>query len=149
MLDELEEFISEKVTNVPNNIFAARATLRKISIPNAVTVNAYNAFGCTALYYVDFGSPTNKLNNCFIGSHNLRTIILRRTDAIVELHSKITGNCNNLLNGVTKIYVPRALIADYQANGNWSQFAAQFQPLEDYTVDGTAAGVFDESRVVE
>ena len=45
------------------------------------------------------------------------------------------------------IYVPRDLIASYEAATNWSTFAGRYRALEDYTVDGTITGAFDDTRL--
>lgn len=44
--------------------------------------------------------------------------------------------------GTGYIYVPRDLIATYEAATNWSTYAGQFRALEDYTDDGTTSGEF-------
>lgn len=45
------------------------------------------------------------------------------------------------------IYVPSALIEEYKAATNWSNYATQFRALEDYTVDGTTTGELDPTKI--
>ena len=146
MLNEITEFSSNKPVSLKSNLFQHITSIVKISVPNATRIDGYNFYGCTGLTYLDVGKP-DSLANVFIGSHKMETIILRKSDSITTLNSSITSNSKNLLDGVTLIYVPRALIDTYKTSTNWSLFANQFRVLEDYTVDGTVTGAFDESKL--
>lgn len=142
----LEEFSTEKEFTYKNNFFMKISSIKKISVPNAKGNSNYNFYGCVKLEYADIGKATS-IQNAFYGCHNLKTIIIRKSDSITELRNSIGSNSNNLLNGITLIYVPRSLIEDYKAATNWTVFANQFRALEDYTVDGTITGKFDESKI--
>ena len=52
-----------------------------------------------------------------------------------------------IASGTGYIYVPAALVDSYKAATNWSNFAAQFRALEDYTVDGTTTGALDPTKI--
>lgn len=146
ILNTITEFSSDKPVTLKSNLFQHITSILKISVPNATKIDGYNFYGCTGLTYLDIGKPAS-LTNVFIGSHKMETIILRKSDSITTLNSSITSNSKNLLDGVTLIYVPRTLIDTYKTATNWSPFANQFRVLEDYTVDGTIDGAFDESKI--
>lgn len=45
------------------------------------------------------------------------------------------------------IYVPSALVTNYQSGSNWSNYADRIRPLEQYTVDGTTTGALDPNKI--
>jgi hypothetical protein len=100
----------------------------------------YGFVSCTHLQYADLGT-ISACSMSFNGSTNLSALVLRYT-SVCTLSS--TNNLGNTLiaSGTGYIYVPRDLVATYQAATNWSTYSAQFRALEDYTDDGTITGEF-------
>jgi hypothetical protein len=105
--------------------FSEDSALTRVSLPNAIGSTAYNVCqNCYALEYADFGSIDTLNGNSFRNNYVLQTLILRRT-SLVNLGNNPSSSFYNTpflgyndLSG--KIYVPQALISDYQTATNWS-----------------------------
>lgn len=93
---------------------------------------------CTKLAAVDlYGSESNLINaQCFYQCSALKTLIIRRSNGICQLgnpnHFSRTPFTSDGTGGT--LYVPQALIADYQAATNWSTILGyannQILPIE-------------------
>lgn len=104
--------------------------------------------GCSSLEVLDFTWLTGIAGTwAYDGDNALRTLILRRTDAVIPCN-----NANNLppvfRNGGAggEIYVPSSLIESYKTATNWSTafawgtitfIAIEGSQYEDYYADGT------------
>lgn len=79
-------------------------------------------YGDTKLEMVDIGFCQSIGGNAFYNATKIRTIIMRRTDAIVTLPNWNTNTMNGIYNNPTEstIYVPNDLISTYQTATNWS-----------------------------
>jgi hypothetical protein len=99
-----------------------------------------------SLKYAEFGSLTSiKGNYNFQGVH-LKALIIR-TSTMCTMQDASTFKESSIASGTGYIYVPRALVDSYKAATNWSTFSTQLRALEDYTVDGTATGELDETKI--
>jgi hypothetical protein len=94
----------------------------------------------------DFSKVTTIGTYAFRNCSNLIALILRLTDKIATLSNTNTFNNSAIANGTGYIYVPSALLSDYQAATNWNTYSAQFRVLEDYTIDGTITGALDLNK---
>lgn len=105
--------------------------------------------GCTKLATADFGSVTSIGSYAFRTCSALTKLILRNESQVCALDNKnaLTGTQIRAGTDSGYIYVPAALIEEYKAATNWSNFATQFRALEDYTVDGTTTGELDASKI--
>lgn len=154
ILNEVTVFHMNEVCTIPTHCFNGCSNLVKFSAPNAINCGDYVFYGCGNLGYVDLGNITALRIAMLNGNHKVNTVILRNT-TLVTLNGTF-GNSFSISNdnyvvGGTKyycyFYVPRALIEDYKVATNWSTYAHRLRPLEDYTVDGTIDGAFDESKI--
>ena len=66
------------------------------------------------------------------GAASLKTLILRRSDAIVPLTYVAYIQDTLIASGEGYVYVPAALIEEYKAATNWAAYADQFRAIEDY-----------------
>jgi hypothetical protein len=110
------------------------------------------AYHCYSLKEIDLSALTkiNYSSQVFNNCAALESLILRKSDAIVELSSAGVFNSKDGIGaGTAYIYVPAALIEEYKSATNWSTYAPQFRALEDYTVDGTITGELDETKIAE
>lgn len=127
---ELEEMVFPKLTEVPYNGFREFKGLVK----------------------ADFWSLKAIYSNGFYQCANLETLIIRST-TLCTVAAGTVFSASKIASGTGYIYVPRALLSDtddtkdYRRATNWSAFSNQFRALEDYTVDGTATGALDESKI--
>lgn len=127
--------------------FANCQNLTTIKLPRLAPAAgaAYIFQKCTKLTSVDMGS--NTINggaigqNVFTDCSALKALVLRhKTINSMNVTNAFTNT--PIASGTGYIYVPRDLVATYQAATNWSTYSAQFRALEDYTDDGTITGEF-------
>lgn len=139
-----------KLKSVPLNGFGQCGNLVKAELPSCTSLDN-NAFGASyKLEYLDILGGSI-FGNFFGVMSNFRTFIIRQTSGPASLSSSAyILDRTPFANGEGYIYVPRALIDDYKAATNWSNIASRydcFRALEDYTVDGTTTGKFDETKI--
>ena len=108
------------------------------------------------------GQIANLPKGLFKTCNSLKAVILLKETIVTmenidvfqnayHYHGTVNGTYNpdGLQDGY--VYVPRALIASYQTATNWATLYTThpnvFRALEDYTVDGTITGEFDESKI--
>lgn len=137
-------------------VFAECTSLKKANIPLLENIGSYyypGFFeGCSSLEKLDFKNAKRTGRNTFAGCTSLKTLILRKTDAICIAQGAVFYN-TPIANGTGYIYVPRALLSDtdetkdYRRATNWATYAEQFRALEDFTVDGTTTGELDETKI--
>lgn len=169
----LEKVVAPNATEVGRYVFSKCSSLEYIELPNVTSIaensfsgiendgTTYNditlrlpnvtliprsAFSYSNVRVVDLRDVTLISSYSFVKCYKLIAIIIRNTSGIPT-----TGLPGDVFQGLdtTKffIYVPSALLADYQAATNWSVLADQFRALEDYTVDGTTTGELDETKI--
>lgn len=105
------------------------ANLERVEFPNcAKNVGAsYKSMGSSCFYgdtkleFADLGFCQSIGSNGFYNCGNLRTLVLRRTDAVVTLNAWNSNTIKGIYNNPTEstIYVPQALISTYQTATNW------------------------------
>lgn len=105
------------------------ANLERVEFPNcAKNVGAsYKSMGSSCFYgdtkleFADLGFCVAIGANGFYNCGNLRTLVLRRTDAVVTLNAWNSNTIKGIYNNPTEstIYVPQALISTYQTATNW------------------------------
>ena len=135
------------VTSIGNNSFRAQGYLKSATFPKATSTSSEAMRNCTALEYVDLPVISSFGTYTFYDCTSLKTLIIRNTSKVVAI-----GNINIITNTAIKngtgyVYVPSALVANYQSATNWSTVASQIRAIEDYTVDGTITGEFDFSKI--
>ena len=141
------------------NQFQECSELVNINIPKVTTLGSgYTFYSCYKLSILDLPMVTSLPSSVFSSCYVLRALLLRRDSVVTGSASSAFSHCYRFLGTVNSkhnpdglrdgyIYVPRALIEDYKVATNWSTFPDQFRALEDYTVDGTTTGAFDESKI--
>lgn len=140
--------INFPVANTINNsAFSTCSSLTSVVFPSVTKINNAAFDACSKLKTADFWVVTSIAWAAFNSCSALDALILRNTNQVCSLSSK--GNLNGTLiaSGSGYIYVPSALIDSYKAATNWSDFAAQFRALEDYTVDGATTGELDSTKI--
>lgn len=158
---ELVNINLPSLTKIDRNAFERCTALKKITLPsllqitNSISYNGnVNTFAnCTLLEYADLAYVSQILANCFLNDSKLTTVILRKDSVVSLANVNAFGSTKYATNGAggAYVYVPRDLISTYQAATNWATLYAahsdMFRALEDYTVDGTTTGDFDESKL--
>lgn len=104
-----------------------------------------------------YSSSTSNSYRMSYGCYSLKAFIIRSFGENYVLDSQAFSNCYHILGTVNStynpngdkdgyIYVPRAMISVLSETTNWSTLSSQFRALEDYTIDGTTTGIFDEGK---
>lgn len=120
-------------TKSMGTLLAFPAGVTTFTTPEDVTVIGKEAFyGNKDLTKIDLLENVSTIGeSAFASCSALTALILRRQSAIVSAGETVLGTISS--SGVSwYIYVPSALLATYQANENWSTYAAQFRAIEDY-----------------
>ena len=120
------------VTELVGGFIPRDTGLKKMAFHSFVTISATYCLQTCKVYdfYKGFKSTTsNVFGAC-------TAVVIRNTDSLSVLGSyESYWNC--------KILVPSVLLEEYKAGTNWSSYANQIFPVEDYTLDGTVMGELD------
>lgn len=144
--DYLREVNCPNVTAINSYAFRSCESLEQIKLPNAETIGAYAFNSCTKLSVADIGNAKSLASLAFASCSKLKALVLRGNQ-ICSIAAN-TFNATAIKNGTGYVYVPRTLVDAYKkTDTNWSAYAAQIRPLEDYTVDGTTAGELDHDKI--
>ena len=106
--------------------------------------------------YYKIRSASNSSKWC-AGCKSLKALIIRWFASPFALASDAFDDCYHLNGTVDStynpeglkdcyIYIPRNQISLLEQSTYWSPYASQFRALEDYTVDGTITGEFDDAK---
>ena len=128
------------VTKINNYSFQYCYALQSVCLPIVTSVGSSAFAGCNSLYIVDIPVVTKFWKWAFSNCSALEALLLRSADSVSELVNADALNNTRIASGTGYIYVPAALVDSYKAATKWSNYAAQFRALEDYTVDGTITG---------
>ena len=151
--------IPDNITAINAYVFYNCSALTTITIPDSVTSIGDAAFAyCLNLTNINFGDNSQlqsidgyAFNHCenlttitipqnvtSIGSYafsycpSFTSLILPRSSSIVSLGHARSFNGTPIASGTGYIYVPQALLSEYQSATNWSTYSAQFRAIEDY-----------------
>ncbi len=143
-----------KAETIANSAFTGCPSLVSICFPAAKTVGGAvfyhgGTLACVKLTTVDLPvveaiAHCNFVRRC----DSLKSLIIRNTERVCSLNGFYATDSSLSVNGGPPwIYVPAALKDSYMSATNWSNYAASFRSLEDYTVDGTTTGALDETKI--
>lgn len=124
-------FGAPNVTAISSYAFYGCSSLLEISFQQISSVPGTCFYQCTKLVKADFGPRCKTLNGSSLAyCSKLETLILRYTDGVVAIATNTFSGAN--FDGY--VYVPAALLADYEANSSWGSYApnAKFRAIEDY-----------------
>lgn len=127
--------------------------LTKIILPNIIEILDESVRNHSQLKLIYLGKINTIRGKSLALDSSLITIILPKSIVCSLASVNAFEGTKYATNGAggAYIYVPRDLISSYQAATNWATLYAahpdMFRPLEDYTVDGTTTGEFDEALI--
>ena len=152
-LTDLEE---DGITTLRAYALRGRTALQSVNFPNLKTINTYGMSYCTGLTSVEIPAVTSIGTHAFRNDTGLTTLDLSGSSAVI-IDSDAFNGCSNLTHLVIRsttrrstlgnisalkdtkiwfgeggIYVPSSLLNDYKSASNWSNFADNIYPLEDY-----------------
>ena len=138
---------SPLITRIGHHAFCNCKVLATADFPLVTSIGANAFYMCSKLTTMDYPLITSIGNYAFYNCTNLTALILRNTDNVCTLSNTNAFTSTPIKSGTGYIYVPSALVADYQKATNWLTYSAQFRALEDYTVDGTITGALDPEKI--
>lgn len=142
------ELCLPELVSITNTYTFSECGMTSVTLPKCTNLGARHTFSyCPNLSRVDLFVVQTLDAETFLSSKNLSTVIIRNTETVCSLGNTDALAGTPVASGAGYIYVPSALLADYQAATNWSTYADQFRALEDYTVDGTTTGELDETKI--
>ena len=127
----ITSFNAPKVTSLNSYAFYGCSGLIGVNFPAATSVGGTCFYQCTKLVRADFGAKCKTLNGSALAyCSKLETLILRYTEGVVSIATNTFSGAN--FDGY--VYVPAALLADYEANESWASYTtgAKFRTIEDY-----------------
>lgn len=128
--DSLPSIKLPPVTSIKTNTFSSCYSLKDVYLPPCVTTINNNAFNtCYGLTNITLPESLATLNKAFSYSTNLESVIITREDAVTTASASDLFALNTKIEkGEGHIYVPDALLTDYQAATNWTKYSAQMVP---------------------
>jgi hypothetical protein len=146
---KLETVDLPNVKEMGGSVFSGCSSLKRyVSHSNCHINGSYNFQSCTALEYFEAKHSFNFQSGTFSNCQSLKTIVLRDNKSTSYSMSNIDALKNTpIANGTGYFYVKRDIIEVLKTKTNFVNYASQFRVLEDYTVDGTADGELDPSKI--
>lgn len=119
-----------EATSIGNYAFDGCIGLTSVNIPRVTSLGIYSFRGCNRIKEIDLDAVSEPISiYTFDGCSSLYTLILREP-SIVDLTVSSAFTNTPIANGVGYIYVPSALVADYQAHAYWGAYG--IRAIEDY-----------------
>lgn len=130
------------VTTVGRSAFSGCESLTQLVLPNVTEVQdeAFRLENWDSPVVIDLPKATSFGERPFPIYTNAH-ILLRNQSVAVANSVLDDGEFEGY------IYVPRSLADSYKSAQYWSDLASRVRALEDYTVDGTATGELDTSKI--
>lgn len=140
-------------TTIGTSAFHNANKLTEVYVPSVTKLETSAFQLAKSLTWLDFPALSRISTNSFRYAERLKTIVLRKSDAVCTL-----DNTSAFLNGRFAsggaggvLLVPGALVTAYTEATNWSAIYGygtnRFLALEDYTLDGTLTGEIDWDQV--
>ena len=159
----LTEIEDDRVKEVGAYAFNGNSKIESISFPNATKAGFYCCYGARNLTYANLPKAKSVSAYCFADANlsyydtiatviyekafrnnaNLQHLFLRHTDTVCKLGNINAFEGTPFVKTFGYAYVPRDLLESYPSATNWSGLYAQWDAIEDYTVDGTITGEID------
>jgi len=126
-----EVYLPALTDAIGGSVFSNCPKLQWVEMPRyAGRNNGYFFFNNPQLVFVDFGYAERVCSKAFRKCTRLGDLILRRE----ELTTLVNGNAFDAIQWTVKIYVPEALIREYENATNWCVLCAygvvSFHPIE-------------------
>ena len=128
----IEECNTPNVQSVGSSTFQGCTYLKKVYFPNNNSAVSSTAFaGCVSMTYAHIGRTPMINNYAFQNCSALKTIIITST-SIPSLSTKDVFTGTPIIDGTGYIYVLDELVESYKSSTNWSIYASQIKPLNEY-----------------
>lgn len=129
----LKEINAPNAMSLGDRSISICQNITRVEFPELTEVPGYAFYGDYALTYADFPKVGSIGANAFYRCA-LKTLILRKADAIVTLAATSAFTGSGIANGTGFVYVPDDLVEQYKVATNWSTYASQIKPLSELEV---------------
>lgn len=121
----LEEFNDDVLATIRGSAFQLYRTLKSVNLPNVIEIKSTAFQNCSNLTTVQLAKATSIGGSAFQYCGSLKTLVLRNP-TVVTLSSTSVFNYSafSASKGGGTVYVPQALITEYQNATNWSTLYA-------------------------
>ena len=126
----LKEINAPNATSLGERSISICQDLTRAEFPKLTAIQGYTFYGDYALTYADFPKVGSIGASAFYRCA-LKTLILRKADAIVTLAATSAFTGSGIANGTGYIYVPDNLVEQYKTAANWATYASQIKPISD------------------
>ena len=131
----LQDCTSLETVHLPNlsnlgiRCFMNCTKIEELVFPKVSSASTYVFYGCSALKKCDLHAVKYIGNISFQNCKSLKALIIR-TNSLCTLAGSAVFTGSGIESGTGCIYVPSALLEEYQSATNWSVYADQFQAIE-------------------
>ena len=130
---QLESISGSNITYIGDLALYHCNKLSSLNCPKLAGLGSYALRDCSLLTTLDMFGGNRIWDGAFQGCTQLTTLILRNTSNITYLNNGATVFVDTpIASGTGYIYVPRALLSQYQNNVTWSTLTSQLRAIEDY-----------------
>ena len=120
--------------------FGGCKSLKNVSVPKITSINGNVFEGCTSLEKLDFSDVFTHIYyyKNFAGCTSLKTVILRKSDAVVDINGTDHFTNTPIASGTGYIYVADDLVDTYKSATNWCTFAAQIKGISELPTEASS-----------
>lgn len=118
-------------TSCGNSSFEQCKALVNIDLPKVSTLGMSMFSGCNKLKVIKLGGNIRSIpSSCFWGTNVLESLVLSGISAVPTGNSSMLLYSNKMNAGTGYVYVPDALVSDFQNAQYWSNF--QIRPISEF-----------------
>ena len=111
----LTKAIFPAATSLESGVFYGCSSLEETYFPNVETIGSEAFFNCTRLKKIDLPKVTHLGSQAFTYCYDLQAIILRSTDKVCELETRLSGGPTYK----AYVYVPASMLESYKTSDMW------------------------------
>lgn len=130
----LTELNEDGISILPSQCIYYQENLRSVNFPNVTSISASAFSNNPLLETIDIGKQCIIYDTPIENCQKLKALILRDTTGISTLNQAAGLSGTPISFGIAGIFVPRALLSDYLANGRWAAYANVIRAIEDMPI---------------
>lgn len=152
LMNKLTELNNSNATSLRSRACQGATVLKTVNLPNVTSLGTYAFYGagvetinlpkatsipsscfytCTSMTMADLGAAKSIAGYGFYTCQSLKTLILRRSDAICTLSASTSLSNSGIALNKGYAYVPDDLVEEYKVATNWSTYADRIKPLSE------------------
>lgn len=129
---ELEALVDDFAGVVGSYALNKNTGLRNVELAGCTGVRPYGLAHCTNLECVDIGGNTCTIEASAFNGNSAMTALILRGNSVATLSATSAFTGTKIAIGFGGIYVPSSLVNSYKTATNWSTYASNIYPINDY-----------------